>query len=102
MQLLTAGEFLQLLLQSDGSVVGAKYLRSQAIHQLLQVLIENRRLQARQRGKRTATTNVDSLPSLNLCRLIFADSYIQSVKEVVPRLLVLQEQLEVFEDLRQN
>lgn len=46
-QLLTAGEFLQLLLQSDGGVVGAKYLRSQAVHQLLQVLIENRSLQER-------------------------------------------------------
>lgn len=34
--------------------------------------------------------------------LIFAYSYIQSVKEVVPWLLVLQEQLEVFEDLTQN
>lgn len=34
--------------------------------------------------------------------LIFAYSYIQSVKEVIPRLLVLQEQLEVFEDLTQN
>lgn len=102
MQLLTARELLQLLLQSDGGVVGAKYLRSQAVHQLLQVLIENRSLQERRRGKRTATKNVNSLPSLNLCRLIFPYSYIQSVKEVVPRLLVLQEQLEVFEDLRQN
>lgn len=102
MQLLTAGELLQLLLQSDGGVVGAKYLRSQAVHQLLQVLIENRSLQERRRGKRTTTKNVKSLLSLNLCRLIFAYSYIQSVEEVVPRLLVLQEQLEVFEDLRQN
>lgn len=102
MQLLTAGELLQLLLQRDGGVVGAKYLRSQAVHQLLQVLIENRSLQERRRGKTTATKNVNSLPSLNLCSLIFAYSYVQSVKEVVPRLLVLQEQLEVFEDLRQN
>lgn len=39
---------------------------------------------------------------MKMCMLIFAYSYIQSVKEVVPRLLVLQEQLEVFEDLTQN
>lgn len=51
-QLLTAGELLELLLQGDGGVVGAKYLCSQAVHQLLQVLIENRSLQERQREKR--------------------------------------------------
>lgn len=33
--LLTAGELLELLLQGDGGVVGAKHLRSQAVHQLL-------------------------------------------------------------------
>lgn len=34
-QRLTAGELLELLLQGDGGVVGAKHLRSQAVHQLL-------------------------------------------------------------------
>lgn len=43
--LLTAGKFLELLLQGDGGVVGTKDLGCQAIHQLLQVLIQNRRLQ---------------------------------------------------------
>lgn len=32
---LTAGELLELLLQGDGGVVGAKHLRRQAVHQLL-------------------------------------------------------------------
>lgn len=99
--LLTAGELLELLLQGDGGVVGAKHLCSQAVHQLLQVLIENRRLQEGKR-ERSPTTSANSRTTPNASIQIFAYSYVQSVEKVVPRLLVLQEQLKVFEDLSQN
>lgn len=99
---LTAGELLELLLQGDGGVVSAKHLCSQAVHQLLQVLVEDRRLQEGKRRGKSPTASADSRTTPNVSIRMFACSYVQSVEKVVPGLLVLQEQLKVFEDLSQN
>lgn len=55
---LTAGELLQLLLQSDGGIVGTKHFRRQPVHQLLKVLVQNGGLE-RWRTERNATIKYD-------------------------------------------
>lgn len=59
------------------------------------------RIDVCRRGKGNRVQQPDML-IVEVYRPIFPYSYVQSVEKVVPRLLVLQEQLKVFEDLTQN
>lgn len=48
---LTVSEGLELLLQRDGSVVGPEHFGSQAIHQILEVLVQDDRLEEGEEDK---------------------------------------------------
>lgn len=49
MNLLTPGQHAQLLLQSDGGIVGPEHLGGQPLHQVLQVLVQAGSLGAERR-----------------------------------------------------